>query len=66
MKLIHNKPVKGKIQVTYELEPGETLVSIQDGAHYRLADSLDDVIASHYLEGMQRVVWCSIQQEWIS
>lgn len=56
----------GRRRVVVELEPGETLVAVRDGAHYRLGQPVDEVVAAHILTDSTRVTWCSASQAWVS
>lgn len=54
----------GKRRVTVELDAGETLLAVRDGAHYKLGHPVEEVMAAHILVDSQKVTWCSASQEW--
>lgn len=54
----------GKRRVTVELDAGETLLAVRDGAHYKLGHPVEEVMAAHILSDAQPVTWCSASQEW--
>jgi len=56
----------GRRRVVFELEAGEELVAVRDGAHYQLGDPLDDVVPSHILAAAHQVSWCPVEQKWVS
>lgn len=67
MKAISQKDLPGgRRRVTLELEPGEELLAVRDGAHYELGAPVDDVIASHVLSATREVSWCSAEQKWVA
>jgi hypothetical protein len=66
MRTITDKLLKnGKRRVVVELDPGVKLVPVRPDAHYRLGYPVEDVVASHVVEVLQRVAWCSASQEWV-
>lgn len=66
MKIITTKAMaNGRTVATVELEPGERLIGIMPGQHYKLGEPLDDVVAAHVLEAAVPVNWCSVGQEWV-
>lgn len=66
MKIKSSKPLTdGKVRLVIELEELEYVRVIKDNAYYRLGGQLDDIVATHVLEGMQEVFWCSIEQKWM-
>lgn len=67
MHTAHTKPQpNGTCRVVVYLLPGERLIAIRDGAHYKLGNPVDDIIASHILTDAREVVWCSASQAWVS
>lgn len=67
MKAISQKELGGgRRRVVLELQAGEELLAVRDGAHYQLGDPVGDVIASHILGATQEVTWCSVEQKWVS
>lgn len=67
MRTITEKTLaNGKRRVTLELDPGERLLSVRDGAHYKLGYPVEDIVAVHVLETSTEVTWCSASQEWVS
>lgn len=65
MKTISQKTVHGKRRITVEVEDGEQLLSIKPNSFYKLGGQLDDIVASHVIEEMGEVSWCSIEQKWV-
>lgn len=66
MKRVSEKPLpNGKRRVVLELDPGERLLSVRAGAHYKLGHPVNDVVAAHVLETSAEVTWCSAGQEWV-
>ena len=55
---------KGKRVVRVDLEEGETLTTIRPNSFYLLGGQVEDIVASHVLEDMVEVSWCSISQRW--
>ena len=51
-------------RVTVELELNEELMSIKDGAYYRLGGQVEDVVAGYIIIDAHPVCWCSITQKW--
>jgi hypothetical protein len=47
------------------LKPGQKALVIEEDRHYRLGGQVDDIVASHVLEGASHVTWCSVAQEWL-
>lgn len=68
MKVIKDEiaTLKRKRRVTVELDHGETLMAFNDNQHYRLSYPLDDVVRGEYITMSEHVVWCSLEQRWIS
>lgn len=66
MKTIREK-VKpdGTREVTVRLAPGEKLVAINEGLHYRLGYPLEDVVGGHVISDPTPVSWCCIEQKWV-
>ena len=65
MKIRSERILKsGKRVVVVELDAKETLTSIRPNSYYRLGGQLNDIVASHVLEEMNEVSWCSISQGW--
>ena len=50
--------------MTVELELNEELMSIKDGAYYRLGGQVEDVVAGYIIIDAHPVCWCSITQKW--
>lgn len=66
MKAISQKELGGgRRRVVIDLEAGEELLAVRDGAHYQLGDPLDDVIPSHILGAATEVTWCPVEQKWV-
>jgi hypothetical protein len=57
--------LKRKRRVTVELNPGETLIAIDDRVHYQLGEPLEDVLPGHMLSNAVRVYWCPVAQRWV-
>ena len=51
--------------VTVQLAKGEKLMEFKDDSYYRLGGQIDDVVAVHCIIEGKRVVWCSIEQDWV-
>lgn len=65
MNVMTQKTVRGKRRITVEVEDGEQLLSIKPNSFYKLGGQLDDIVASHVIEEMCEVSWCSIEQKWV-
>lgn len=66
MKIIKElKPTKGKRRVVIELDDGECVCAINDNAHYRLGDPMDDVVPGYAISNPSLVTWCCITQKWV-
>lgn len=70
MKYLSSRKVKGKVQVTFELEDLETLgpkdkVMIVRPMHYRLGGQTDLIVDSHVLNEAVPTIWCSVSQRWV-
>lgn len=67
MKILKSVPTKdGKLRLTVVVDAEETLIAVREDRFYRLAYPLDDqVLATHILEGIKRVSWCSVEQKWV-
>lgn len=68
MKVISDKPatVSKKRCVTVELNDGEKIIVIAPDNFYKLGYPMDDqVIASHILDDLEKVVWDSLEQKWL-
>lgn len=68
MKVIKDEmaTLKRHRRVTVELRPHEQLIAIDDRLHYRLGDPLDDVVPGHMLTDAVPVMWCPVEQRWVS
>lgn len=56
----------GKVRVTVEIAPGEKLMTIRDGAYYKMGYPFNEVVQSHIVEEATEVMWCPLGQEWVS
>jgi hypothetical protein len=66
MKVIKDYTRKDGVRtVTVQLAADENLMAFKDESYYRLGGQLDDVVGTHCIAEGNRVVWCSIQQEWV-
>jgi hypothetical protein len=70
MKIILDKPAtetrSKKRRVTVELDEGENFIFVSPDSFYKLGYPMDDqVIASHILDGLEKVVWDSLEQKWL-
>jgi hypothetical protein len=66
MKIIsEKKTTKGARRMIVELLPDEALIAVREGAFYRLAYPVDDVVASHVVAEAVEVAWCSVSQAWV-
>ena len=67
MKIKYRKDLKnGKRHVLVELDADETLLTFDDDKFYRLGGQVDEVVAGHVITQADHVVWCSIEQRWVS
>lgn len=67
MKRISVKELAGgRRRVVFELEAGEELLAVRDGAHCQLGDPVGDVVAAHILGATVEVNWCSVEQKWVA
>jgi hypothetical protein len=68
MKVIKDEiaTLKRGRRITVELSHDEQLFAIRDDAFYRLGGQVDDVVGGYVLAEMQQVIWCSIEQVWVS
>jgi hypothetical protein len=67
MEIKYMKQLKnGKQHALVELQPGEKLTTFHEDRFYRLGGQLDDVVAGHVITEADHVVWCSIEQRWVS
>ena len=57
---------QGKREVTVMLDEGDHLMCFHDDRYFRLGGQVDDVVAGHVITESEHVVWCSIEQKWIS
>lgn len=64
MKKIAERVIKGKRVATVELEPGEELVAIVPGRHYKLGYPYEDIVPSDRILEAQPVVWDDVEQKW--
>ena len=58
--------LKRKHRVTVELDHGETLMTFQDHLFYRLGYPIDEVVSGEYITSSEHVIWCSLEQRWVS
>jgi hypothetical protein len=66
MKIIKDFTRKDGIRtVTVQLAADEKLMAVKEDSYYRLNGQLDDVVGGYCIIDSPRVVWCSIQQEWV-
>jgi len=66
MKIIKDEmaTLKRGRRVTVELSPNEQLISIKDGAYYRLGGQVEDVVQGYIIIDANPVCWCSVTQKW--
>lgn len=57
---------RGKHEVTVEIDSTETLMAFREDGFYRLGGQVEEVVASHVITEADHVVWCSIEQRWVS
>jgi hypothetical protein len=48
------------------LEPDDKLMCFRDDRYFRLGGQVDDVVAGHVITESDHVVWCSIEQRWVT
>lgn len=65
MRVIREKLVRGKRQITVEVEAGEVLQGIDPDKVYRLGNPMDMNVSGHYLTDLPEAVWCSASQQWV-
>jgi hypothetical protein len=51
--------------VTVQLAAGEKLMAFKEDSYYCLGGQLDDVVGGYCIIDSSRVVWCSIEQDWV-
>lgn len=56
----------GKREVTVELEKGDYLMCFRDDRYFRLGRQVEDIVGGHVIIESAHVVWCSIEQRWVS
>ena len=68
MKVIKDEvaTLKRKRRVTVELDHGDQLMCFRDDRYFRLGGQVDDVVAGHVIIESDHVVWCSIEQRWVT
>lgn len=67
MKIIKEKINRqGKREVTVVLEEGDHLMCFRDDLYFRLGGQVDEVMAGSVITESEHVVWCSIEQRWVS
>lgn len=66
MKIIKETPVDDgkRTRITLEIGKHETLIAVNDDAHYQLGYPLEDVVSGNIVSQMKEVSWCSIEQKW--
>lgn len=57
---------QGQREVTVVLEPEDKLMCFRDDRYFRLGGQVDDVVAGHVITESDHVVWCSIEQRWVT
>lgn len=67
MRIIKEKTNRqGQQEVTVVLKPGDKLMCFRDDRYFRLGGQVEDVVAGHVITESDHVVWCSIEQRWMS
>lgn len=67
MKIIKEKLNRqGKQEITVVLDPGDKLMAFNDDSFYRIGGQVDEIMAGYVLTESDHVVWCSIEQKWVS
>lgn len=67
MKILKEKLNRsGKREVTVVLEEGDHLMCFRDDRYFRLGGQVDEVMAGHVITESEHVVWCSIEQRWVT
>ena len=67
MRIIKEKLNRsGKREVTVVLEEGDKLMCFRDDRYFRLGGQVDEVMAGHVITESEHVVWCSIEQRWVT
>lgn len=68
MKIIKDEiaTLKRKRRVVIELDADEEFAVIKEGAYYRLGGQVGDIMQSHVIVDSEHVIWCSIEQRWIT
>ena len=67
MRIIKEKLNRlGKREVTVVLEEGDHLMCFRDDRYFRLGGQVDEVMAGHVITEAEHVVWCSIEQRWVT
>ncbi len=67
MRIIKEKLNRqGQREVTVVLEPDDKLMCFRDDRYFRLGGQVDDVVAGHVITESDHVVWCSIEQRWVT
>lgn len=51
--------------ITVQLAAGEKLMAFKEDSYYCLGGQLDDVVGGYCIIDSSRVVWCSIEQDWV-
>lgn len=64
MRVISTVAKGNNKRMTIELEPGEAIIVVKDGSHYKLGHPVEDVVSANVIAESQRVTWCSASQEW--
>lgn len=57
---------QGQREVTVVLEPDDKLMCFRDDRYFRLGGQVEDVVAGHVITESDHVVWCSIEQRWVT
>lgn len=68
MKTISSKQLKnGKFRTIVETDADECIQAVRNDSHYKLGYPMDDqIVASHILQGLDEVSWCSYSQKWVN
>jgi hypothetical protein len=68
MKVIKDEvaTLKRKRRVTVELDHGEQLMTFYDDRFYRIGGQVDEVMAGYVITEAEQVMWCSVEQKWLT
>lgn len=67
MRIIKEKLNRsGKREVSVVLEEGDYLMCFRDDRYFRLGGQVDEVMSGHVITESEHVVWCSIEQRWVT